>query len=72
MSGFVQVPDGDGTLPIMNLLLEEQTVTFDIVFDIQGQQVPAKFNGMLDEDNISGEFATDLGNATVTGMRAVE
>ena len=71
LAGSIHVPDGDATIAVNNLLREGQTVTFDIVFDIQGQEVPAKFKGTIDGDNITGEFVTDFGNATVEGTRAV-
>ena len=70
MTGLIHVPEDDTTITVMNLLLEGQTVTFEIVFDLQGQEIAAKFNGTLDGDDISGVFVTDIGNATVTGKRA--
>ena len=70
MTGLIHVPEDNTTIPVMNLLLEGQTVTFDIDLEVQGQKLAAKFNGTVDGDNISGVFVTDFGNATVTGKRA--
>jgi hypothetical protein len=53
-----------------NIMLDGDKVTFDVVFDIEGQELPAQFVGMLDGDSITGEYVTDLGNGTVTGTRA--
>jgi len=53
-----------------NIMVDGNKVTFDVVFDIEGQELPAQFVGTLDGDNISGEYVTDLGNGTVTGSRA--
>ena len=53
-----------------NVMVDGNSVTFDVVFDIEGQELPAKFEGTLDGDTISGEYITDLGNGTVTGSRA--
>jgi len=53
-----------------NVMVDGNSVTFDLVFDIEGQELPAKFEGTIDGDSISGEYVTDLGNGTVTGSRA--
>lgn len=53
-----------------NIAVDGNNVTFDLVFDIEGQELPAQFVGTLDGDSITGEYVTDLGNGTVTGSRA--
>ena len=57
------------TIPISNTMVEGMVVSFDVTFDFQGQALAAKFGGTIDGDNITGEFVTDFGNATITGMR---
>ncbi len=53
-----------------NIALDGNNVTFDVVFDIEGQELPAQFVGTIEGDGITGEYVTDLGNGTVTGTRA--
>ena len=69
MSGSVTITGLDSTIPISNAAVDGQSATFDVVFDIQGQELAAKFEGTIDGDSISGEYVTDLGNGTVTGTR---
>ena len=68
-TGNVTVADLGGTLDIQNVALDGQNLSFNVTFDAQGQELPAKFEGTVDGDTISGEFITDLGNGTVTGTR---
>ncbi|MDK1021439.1 MAG: hypothetical protein QGD90_07365 [Candidatus Hydrogenedentes bacterium] len=68
MTGAIETAE-IGTLEISNVASEGNAASFDVVFDIQGQQLPAKFVGTIDGDSLSGEYITDLGNATVTGTR---
>jgi len=68
MSGSVTQ---DGTsIEISNAASDGSSASFDIVFDIQGQELSAAFEGTIDGDDISGEYVTELGNGTVTGTRA--
>ena len=68
LSGMVSA-EGLGDVPISETVVDGQSVTFKIVFDLDGQELPATFEGTIDGDSISGEFITDLGNGTVTGTR---
>ena len=68
LTGTIESEDAD-TLDISNVATEGNSATFDVVFDIQGQQLPAKFVGTIDGDSLSGEYITDFGNATLTGTR---
>lgn len=68
MTGTLEV-DQVGTLELNNVTSEGNSVSFDVVFDIGGQELAAKFEGTIDGDSISGEFITDFGNASVTGTR---
>ncbi len=58
-----------GDSEISNAAVDGNSVTFDVTFDIQGQELAAKFEGTIDGDSISGEYVTELGNGTVTGNR---
>ncbi len=66
-------PDtGETTVvPISNVMLVEQAVTFDITFKFGENELAAKFAGVLDGDALTGEFVTDFGNGSVTGTRAM-
>ena len=70
MTGSLDVED-TGMLEISNVATEGNSVTFDVTFDIQGQELAAKFEGTVDGDSISGEYVTELGNGTVTGTRSL-
>ena len=68
LSGSITSADlGDSE--ISNAAVDGNSVTFDVTFDVQGNELPAKFNGTIDGDSITGEYVTDLGNGTVTGTR---
>lgn len=68
MTGTIESQDAP-TLEISNVASEGNSVSYDVVFDIQGQQLAAKFEGTIDGDSLSGEYITDFGNASVTGTR---
>lgn len=68
MTGNITSADlGDSV--ISNAAADGNSVTFDVTFDVQGQELAAKFQGTIDGDSISGEYVTELGNGTVTGTR---
>lgn len=56
-------------ISIENVAVDGNNVRFEVVFEIQGQQLPAEFEGTIDGDSISGDYITDLGNGNVTGSR---
>ena len=62
----------DSQLDVNNWTVDGNKVTFDIVAVVDGQDLPAKFEGTVDGGKLTGEFITDLGNAQVTGHRGVE
>lgn len=68
MTGTIESQDAP-TLEISNVASDGNSVSYDVVFDIQGQQLAAKFEGTIDGDSLSGEYITDFGNASVTGTR---
>ena len=69
LTGAVTTESLGVALIIENVAVEGNNVSFDIVFEIEGQELPAEFDGTIDGDSISGEYVTDLGNGSVTGTR---
>jgi hypothetical protein len=70
MTGVVTTVEPPSEINVTNFAYADGAVTFDIVFDIEGTELPAKFVGTLEGDEITGEYVTDLGNGTVTASRA--
>jgi hypothetical protein len=70
MTGVVTTVEPPSEINVTNFAYADGAVTFDIVFDIEGTELPAKFVGTLDGDEITGEYVTDLGNGTVMASRA--
>ncbi len=70
MTGMISMVEPEAEMVPSNIKLDGNNVTFDVVFDIEGQELPAQFVGTIDGDSITGEYVTDLGNGTVTGSRA--
>ncbi len=68
MAGAITSEDF-GDAEISNAAADGNSVTFDVTFDLDGQELPAKFEGTIDGDSISGEYVTELGNGTVIGTR---
>ena len=69
LTGVVSTEALGYALIIENVAVEGNTVSFDTVFEIQGEELPAEFSGTIDGDSISGQYVTDLGNGSVTGTR---
>ena len=70
LSGTVSMTEPEeASFAIADVMVDGQSLSFSMVFQIQGQELPAKFQGTIDGDAITGEFATDFGNAAVTGTR---
>jgi hypothetical protein len=67
MSGYVK--SGDAEIAIQNAALDADMLTFDISFDVQGQQLDAKFDGTIKGDTLTGQYVTELGNGDVSGTR---
>lgn len=68
-SGTILTEDSDAGLPIKNVIVEENNVSFEIVFNYQGEDLPAKFVGVMTGDVIFGEYSSYVGNASVTAKR---
>jgi len=70
LTGMITNIEPAGEMAPSNVTVDGNNVVFDVVFDIEGQELEAQFVGVIDGDSISGEYVTDLGNGTVTGKRA--
>lgn len=70
LTGMITSLEPAGEMSADNIVVDGNNVTFDVVFDIEGEELEAQFVGVIDGDNITGEYITDLGNGTVTGSRA--
>lgn len=68
MTGTI-ASQGADTLEISNVTSERNSVSFEVVFNIQGRQIPAKFEGTISGDSLSGKYSTEFGDATLTGTR---
>lgn len=69
LTGSVESADLGGALPISEVSVEGNAVSFKLTFDIGGQKLEAKFEGTIEGDKITGTYVTDLGNGEVTGTR---
>jgi len=69
LTGAASTEELDSALIMENVAVEGNSVSFDIVFEIEGRDLPAEFGGVIDGDSISGQYVTDLGNGSVTGTR---
>lgn len=65
---IVHVLDGS-TLDMFNVRVKRQDLTFEAVYAIGDDSIPAQFVGIISEDALVGEFITDLGNTAVRGVR---
>ena len=69
LTGVFTVADSESTFPITDLMLEGNSVSFKVVFDFQGQELPVTFTGTVEGDVLTGEYDTQLGPAPMTGKR---
>ena len=57
------------TVPVSDLIVDGQSVSFVVVVEIQFQETTIQFQGMVDGDVLTGEYSFDQGTATLTGKR---
>lgn len=70
MSGTVSMTEpAEATFAISDAMVDGQSLSFSVMFEFQGQELPATFQGTVDGDAITGEFETAFGNAMLTGTR---
>lgn len=68
LTGTVEDVQGGISSNLSNVVSEGNAVSFSSAYD-EGVQFEISFEGTITGDAIKGEFITDMGNATVTGVR---
>ncbi len=58
-----------GDQALEGIMLEGNTITFDVDIDAGGQSLSLSFSGSVDGDSLDGEFASDFGAFSVTCTR---
>lgn len=66
-SGVMGSDLGDQTLD--GIMLEGDTIAFDVDIDAGGQSLSLSFSGTVEGDSFEGEFSSDFGAFSVTGTR---
>ena len=59
------------TLDISNPLFEDDTLTFTLTIDNQGQTLDLEFAGKVSGDTIEGQLTTEFGDIPLTGTRGL-
>lgn len=68
LSGVLRTDQGL-EIAMNNTSFGDGTLSFDVVFEIQGTEIRAKFVGTIADDEVTGEFQTDFGNVSAKGTR---
>ncbi|MDA1370350.1 MAG: hypothetical protein O2971_06265 [Proteobacteria bacterium] len=58
-----------GDQNIEGVMLDGNSISFDVDIDAGGQSLSLSFSGMVDGDSLDGEFASDFGAFAVSGTR---
>lgn len=58
-----------GDLDLSNINYDAGNLKFDLAVDLGGEEMVFSFDGKIAGDKIEGVFASDFGDAAVTGMR---
>lgn len=66
-TGIMSTDQGDQA--IEGIMLEGNSISFDVDIDAGGQSLSLSFSGTVDGDSLTGEFASDFGAFGVTGTR---
>jgi len=66
-TGVMGGEQGDQVLD--GIMLEGNTIAFDVDIDAGGQSLSLSFSGTVDGDSFEGEFSSDFGPFSVTGTR---
>ena len=70
MSGTVSITLPEPrNIPFTYESVDGQSISFDLVVEIQFQDTTFKFTGNVDGDVITGQYDSDLGTVMVTGTR---
>jgi hypothetical protein len=67
----IEAPGAEGQPPatFQNAAYTDNTVAFSTAIDAGGQSLTLSFTGKVEDDQLSGEFASDFGAMQVTGTR---
>jgi len=68
LTGTLEDVDAGISSDLSNVVSEGNAVSFSCAYE-GGTEFEISFEGTITGDAIEGEFITDLGNATVTGVR---
>ena len=60
-----------GTIPVKNVALEGDKVTFKIVIEYGDQSFEMGFAGKLEESKLAGEMTSSRGSSKITGTKVV-
>ena len=69
LTGAFTSPDSETPFQITEVVVEGNAVSFKVVFNVQGQEIPASFKGTVEGDVLEGELDTDFGLLPMTGKR---
>lgn len=58
-----------GNTALQGITVTENAVSFNVVVDAQGQTLALSFAGIIDGDNLTGNFDSDFGAIPVTAVR---
>ena len=58
-----------GDQDIEGIILEGNSISFDVDIDAGGQSLSLSFSGTVEGDTLSGDFSSDFGDFSVTGTR---
>ena len=58
-----------GDQAVDGIVVDGNSVSFDLVIDAGGQSLALSFSGVVDGDSLTGAFASDFGDFNVTGTR---
>ncbi|MEK7795571.1 MAG: hypothetical protein AAB353_13630 [Candidatus Hydrogenedentota bacterium] len=62
--------DADGTeIPLTDITLDGDKLTFKMTIDVNGQQLPLTFAGKVAGDDLTGDFTSDAGSGSVVARR---
>lgn len=58
-----------GDQAIEGIMLEGNSISFNVDIDAGGQSLSLSFSGTVDGDTLTGDFSSDFGDFGVTGTR---
>jgi hypothetical protein len=67
--GRITHPLDHSTMDMFHIQVRKNKVSFDAIFDINGESVPATFTGTITDNTILGVYSTQFGDGYVRGLR---